>query len=137
MKQITIVCAFIAYGFICEGQILKNSLTTLTPEHKEMYKNAIKKGRGQKAVGALIIIGGAALGAFGAVVAIKGIPEAIDADDDCTEPLEWKGGTAMFWLGLGTVAAGSDLIRRGRQNVQQGKLSLKINSRSAGLLVKF
>ena len=143
MKQLAIICTFLVLAFICEGQILKDSLYWATPAEREMYKSAIKKGRGQKALGSLIIVGGSALTTVGAGVAIAGIDGWGDDDDYYGDDiidrdrLLWKGGSLLFLLGIGTILTGADMIKEGKQNVRTGKVCLKLNATSVGLVVNF
>ena len=48
MKQVIFICVFSAFAFACEAQIQNDSSYILTPLEKELYRDAIKKGRGQK-----------------------------------------------------------------------------------------
>jgi hypothetical protein len=143
MKQLTIICTFMALAFMCEGQVPKDSLPWATPAEKEMFRSAIKKGRSQKALGSLAIVGGAALTTVGVGVAFAGIKEAFEYDDDYydqyddTPGLLLKGGGLLFAIGLGTIVTGADMIKDGTQNVRKGKVCLKINSTSVGLVINF
>jgi hypothetical protein len=142
MKRLSIICAFISLAVICEGQGLNYSSYSITPLEKEAYKKAVSKGRGQKALGSLIILGGSGLTALGARVAIAGLNGSIDDDIFGEEvydrdDLLWKGGSALFLLGLGTISIGADMIKEGKQNVRSGKVSLRVNRSSVGLAVNF
>src|SRR5689334_11950221 len=61
MKRIIISSIFITVGLMCEAQIFKDTLYRATAAEREMYRNAIKKGRGQKALGCLVFLGGGAV----------------------------------------------------------------------------
>lgn len=143
MKQVTLICTFMALTFMCEGQMLADSLYWTTPAEREIYKSVIKKGRSQKALGSLAVIGGAALSTVGAGVVAFGIKEAIEYDDDYYDldedisGLLLKGGGIIFAIGLGTILKGTDMIKDGSRNVRKGKVSLKLNSTSIGLVVNF
>lgn len=138
MKQVIFICVFSAFAFACEAQIQNDSSYTLTPLEKELYRDAITKGRGQKALGSIIIVGGAALGTVGAGLALSGIENALTTDEygEDVENLRWKGGTAMLILGVATIIVGGDMVKKGKQNVREGKVSLKLDSKSVGLLVR-
>lgn len=143
MKQVTIICTFMAFAFMCEGQILKDSLYWATPAEREMCRSAIKKGRSEKALGSLAILGGTALSTVGVGVVAFGIKEAIEYDDDYYDSdddisgLLLKGGGIIFAIGLGTILKGADMIKDGSRNVRKGKVSLKLNNASIGLVVNF
>ena len=129
-----------ALALMCEGQGSNYSSYRVAPLEKEMYKSAISKGRGQKALGSLIIVGGAGLTTLGARVAIAGLNGSIDDDifgEEVSDrdDLLWKGGSALFLIGLGTISIGADMIKEGKQNVRAGKVSLRITGSSVGLVV--
>jgi hypothetical protein len=143
MNRIMIFCACLCFASMCEGQILKDSLYWATPAERVMYNTAIKEGRGQKAVGLLIILGGSAIMTTGAGVAIAGLVRS--GDDDCTyyddelstNRLLWKGGSILFLAGLGTIGIGVDKFKEGRQNVRSAKVCFKVNATGVGLVVNF
>ena len=143
MKRIAITCLLILAGFLCEAQIFKDTLYWATPAEREMYRAAIKKGRSQKAVGWLIIVGGAGLTAVGGRVAIAAIDGSVDensgylVDDYDKQRLLWKSGSFLFLAGAGIVGAGIDMIKDGRKNVRSAKVCFRLNATSAGFVFNF
>ena len=121
---------------------MKDSLYWATPAERKMYGNAIKEGRGQKAVGLLIITGGSVLTTAGAALALASIVRYSNddyGDDELFDENEliWKGGCTLFLAGLGTVMLGADKFKEGRRNVRSAKVTLKLNATSVGLVYNF
>ena len=146
MKRISITCLLILAGFLCEAQIFKDTLYWATPAEREMYRNAIKKGRSQKAIGWLVIAGGTGLTAVGGRLALAGIIGQMNDVDDTTpweedeydrHRLLWKGGSFLFLAGAGIVGTGIDMIKDGRKNVRSAKVCFRLNATSAGFVFNF
>lgn len=143
MKQSIIICAFLSLALMCEGQIFKDTLYRATPAERIMYRTAIKEGRGQKAVGVLIILGGSAVMTAGAGVAVAAILREEDDyytyydDELSTKRLLWRGGSTLFLVGLGTIGLGIDKFKEGRQSVRSAKVCFKVSPASVGLVYNF
>ena len=143
MKQVAVFYLLISITSICRTQ-LKDTLLPVTPAERSVYVNDIKKGRGQKALGLLIILGGTAMSTAGAGVAIIGIDGAVDddtyyRDEDVStrDRLLWQGGSLLFLIGVGTIGIGADMIKDGGRNVRSGKFNLKLSGSSLGVTYNF
>src|SRR6476661_8614914 len=136
MKQVVIFCLLSIITSMCHAQ-LKDTLFPVTPAEKSVYVSDIKKGRGQKALGLLVILGGTAMSTAGAGVAIIGIDGSVDddtyyRDEDVStrDRLLWQSGSLLFLLGVGTIGVGIDMIKDGSRNVKSGKFNLKLTGTS-------
>ncbi len=128
MKKIILICTIISYAYASNAQLLKDTIQNLKLTDKELGMQYLKKGKSQKTIGAVLVVGGAVLGTIGLAVSLHGFAKGFDWRNPQRGESDLNSGTALAVTGGVMFVAGVPFVIMGGKNEKRGKLLLSRNT---------